>query len=178
MAYLLLQSGGRLLLQSSGALLLEGADEAVAGRPGGTFRRRRDTWGRVFGRTTWRRVFGRAAAADWSRTWEYSVVRIDPQTRTVFVQDDRDFLFDYSTAPELVAGDTIETAVLVGGDGLTKGAAAKTAAKLDGIEAGQAVQARISGWAAGNVYTLACVATLNTGRTLTIPARLACSAAY
>lgn len=171
MSYLLLQDGASHLVleDGDGALLLEGDGPGpIVAHPGGTFHRPRWSWPRTLARPRWA----------WSRVWRYTVVRVTPDTKTVFVSDDRDFLFDYSSAPELVDGDTIDSAAIVGGTGLSIGPATKTTEVRDKIPAGLAVQVRISGWVAGEEYNLACVATLDTTRKLTIPGRLVCAADY
>lgn len=147
--------------------------------PGGIWRRGRGFWSRVFERVSelsWSRVW--RAPAVRGRVWRYQTVSTPVQTLTKTVSDDRDFGFDLTAVPEIVLGATIASAEITGGSGLTIGAAAANVAAFDGIAAGKAVVARISGGTAGSTYHLAAKATLSTGRLVTIPAKLVVTADY
>ncbi len=108
------------------------------------------------------------------RVWEYGPMALSTEgpALTAAESDDRDYAFDYSKVPEIVAGDTLVSGVIVGGSGLTKGAAVVTVAEFDLIPAGKAMSCRISGGAAGTTYKLACKATLASGRIVVVPGRL------
>lgn len=105
-------------------------------------------------------------------------VAITPYTLTKAVSDDRDFLIDLQTAPEIVAGATCSSATVSGGSGLTFGAPAALAAETDGIPAGEGVSVRISGGSAGTSYEFALVVALSTSRTLVVPCRLDVASDY
>ena len=90
--------------------------------------------------------------------------------------EDRDYGFDFSASPEIVADLAISSAAVSGGSGLTFGDPAVTVAEFDGVDAGDCVTVRISGGTAGTTYDFALAATLSNGRVLVIPARLTVTA--
>jgi hypothetical protein len=115
--------------------------------------------------------------AAWNRIWKYIPMATPLLSQQTILyattSDDRDYLFDYTAAPEIVAGLTIASANILGGTGLTIGFPSATIDVQDGIAVGKAVIVRISGGIAGKIYGLACKATLSNGRTIVIPGRLA-----
>ena len=132
--------------------------------PGGAFRRARPTWDRSLER----------APSTWPRTWRYRPMPLATEGLALVAaeSDDRDYAFDLSKCPELRAGATIVSGVIVGGLGLAIGAVSVLAADFDEIPAGEGLAVRISGGTGGTTYKLACKATLSTGRVVTIPGRL------
>jgi hypothetical protein len=122
-----------------------------AGAPpyrGGTFRR--GDPGRAFARLAPARTLSRADAARTFRgnpdvqpeaSYETRVLRRDPggdDAETVA------FLFDFSNFPEVAAGGTLSSPAVPAVTGLTFGTPAVTAAELDGIPAGEAVQVTVT----------------------------------
>ena len=172
---LLLEDGSALLLEDGGRLLLESATEDASAVTGGTWRRALPTWSRATRRApdTLRRRTARALPT-WSRTWRYSKMLATEtgDALVAAVSDDRDYLFDLRSCPEIGAGATISSAAITGGSGLTKGAPAVLSVATDGVPAGKGVSVRISGGSAGTTYPLALVATLSTGRVVVVPGRL------
>jgi hypothetical protein len=115
----------------------------------------------------------------WSlaRVWRYRAVpvnRINPvSTLTKTESDARLYLFDLSRAPEVVAGATCASGVVVGTTtGLTVGTPAVLDAEADGIAAGEGVSVRISGGEDDTTYRFALNVTLSTGDVVSVPARL------
>ena len=105
---------------------------------------------------------------------ELPVVRL---TKTV--SDDRDFLFDFQVAPEIVGGGTIASAASSGGSGLSLGSPAVLGVETDGIPPSEGVSMRIYGGTAGTTYDFALKATLTTSsRVLTMRCSLAVVADY
>jgi len=115
---------------------------------------------------------GRFARPVWLRSWRYSAV-ISKTTLKKTVSEDRDFLFDFSRAPEILAGATVASATIAAGPGLTVGSGVVLAAALDGVAAGQGVTCEVSGGTAGTTYDVSCTATLSTGRKLVLPGTVA-----
>jgi hypothetical protein len=142
--------------------------------PGGTFRRPPALLARAFARPDSSRRFFRPAGAS-GRTWRYADVanQLPAQTIPAAVSDDRDYLFDCTGVPELVAGATIGSGEILGGTGLTLGTPTVLTSPADGIAAGAGLSCRISGGVAGTTYPLACKVIFSTGRDLVIPGRLA-----
>lgn len=103
---------------------------------------------------------------------------IPPQTLSKTVSDDRDFLFDLTSVPEIVQGATVSSATILGGTGLTIGPPAVLATTTDGIAANKGVSVEISGGSDDTDYNLACRAVLSTGRIVVIPARVSVAADY
>lgn len=97
-----------------------------------------------------------------------------PVTLFKSVSENRDYLFDFSSAPEFSASvpPTFVSAAVVGGTGLSIAAPALLAVETEGVPAGQGWTVRISGGEKGVLYKLGLNATLSTGRVLTIQGRL------
>lgn len=87
--------------------------------------------------------------------------------------DDREYGFDLTSCPEVAGGAAIVSAEILGGTGLTIGTPVVLATPFDGIPAGKGVSVRISGGTAGTTYKLAVRVTLDSGRKVVIPGRLA-----
>lgn len=140
-----------------------GVSAAETGKPGGTFRRA----------LTWARVYRRAMA--WDRVWRYRGVAntFPAQELAKTPGESRVYLFDFSKAPEVAAGETLSSPDVAGGSGLTFGTPAVTAGTLDGIAAGKAVQVRISGGTDDVTYSFSVSAQTSGGSTLELPARMA-----
>lgn len=148
---------------------------------GGTYRRALWSWLRNAARvrSQWQRVAVRQLPS-WNRVavWRHSTVSavITPHTFTKTASDDRTFGFDYSDAPEVWDGDSVVDAVssgtVSGGSGLTFGTPAALGSAFDDIPASAGLSCRISGGTAGTTYLFAMVATLASGRVLTIPCRM------
>jgi len=167
---------------------------------GGTYRRALWSWTRTAARrqAQWARsgrwyARGRVAArvrGQWGRTarrelpawnrvarWDTNQMsQITPHTFTKTASDDRTFGFDYSDAPEVWDGAAVVSAVssgtVSGGSGLTFGTPAALATAFDDIPAQAGLSCRISGGTAGTTYKFAMIATLASGRVLTIPCRM------
>ena len=140
---------------------------------GGSVARTLPSWSRTAPRTTWQRSVERTLPS-WNR-----IIRYDPMANPItrhtlqaHASDDRLYLFDMTSCPELVAGDTIASATITGDTaGLTIGTPAATTVELDGIAAGFAAQCTISGFVADTNYNLSAIVTLASGRKVVVPGR-------
>lgn len=146
---------------------------------GGIYRRALWSWPRVGFRVRreWRRVARRGhleRVARWRQPASMSA--ITPYTFTKTASDDREFGFDFSDAPEVYNGssvlDAVSSGTVSGGSGLSFGTPAALAAAFDDIPATAGLKCRIYGGSAGTTYKFAMVATLASGRVLTIPCRM------
>lgn len=97
---------------------------------------------------------------------------LEAVTLTKTESDDRDYLFDLQTAPEIVAGATCSSGTITGGSGLTFGTPAVLASEIDGIAIGKGMSVRISGGSDDTTYSFALKVTLSSGRIVVIPCRL------
>lgn len=95
------------------------------------------------------------------------------ETLILTTREVRWFAFDFSKAPEVVAGETLSAPVMHGGTGLTLGAPAVLATAFDGIPSGQGVRVLVSDADDDTTYDLSCTVTTQGGATLEAPGRLA-----
>lgn len=72
------------------------------------------------------------------------------------------YLFDYSNFPEVLNGDALSSPTVTA-TGLTVSGVAITATKIQGIPAGQGVQATVSGGVAQVSYPIECLVTMSSG---------------
>jgi hypothetical protein len=116
-----------------------------AGAPpyrGGTFRR--GDPGRAFARLAPARTLSRADAARTFRGSPDVAAQVSYETRTLRRGETVLYLFDFSNFPEVTAGGTLSAPDVPAVAGLTIGTPAVTAAELDGIPAGEAVQVAVA----------------------------------
>lgn len=153
---------------------------SVATKAGGVFHRSlwslSRTWKRNLDTVSrkWRRP-----ASSLVRVWRFQVSNAMPVDVLPKPEgEDRDYGFDFSKTPEIVAGATISSSEILGGSGLTIGTPAANVAIFDGIAIGKAVVVEISGGSDDNTYSLACRATLSTGRKIVIPGKIAVTSNY
>lgn len=141
---------------------------------GGMFRRPAVAILRTFTREPLGRKFHRPQLG---RTWSYVMPNTIPtQTLAKAASDDRYYICDLTKCPEIVAGDTIASATISGGAGLTIGTPEVLAATTDGIAAGKGVKVQISGGTDDETASLAVVATLSGGSVIVVPVKIAVAA--
>lgn len=114
---------------------------------------------RLFQRTDVARIFQRIPSMS---------AAVQRQTRTKKVSEVVLFVFDFSNFPEVEAGETLGTPTVPAVSGLTIGTPAITAAEVDGIPAGQALQVAISGGTAGIDYTVSAYVVTSGGSTRSV----------
>lgn len=79
----------------------------------------------------------------------------------------RAFCFDFSNAPEVVAGETLSSpTVTVSPSGPTIGSPSVLSSAFDDVASGKGIKVTVSGGTAGTTYTLTCTVTTSGGATL------------
>lgn len=143
--------------------------------PGGAWRR--GFWTRAFLRRLfdWRRVFHRERS--WRRVWVWRAPQvansIPTETLTKTPAEERYFAFDFSKAPEVVAGETLSSPAIRGGTGLTVGSPSVLGSAFDGIPSGKGVRVLISAGSDDATVALSCTVVTSGGATLEVGGRLA-----
>lgn len=103
------------------------------------------------------------------RVWRYG----RQNTLTKPAAESRFFVFDFSRAPELIAGETISAPNVPAVSGLTIGAPAVLAAITDGVAVGKGVAVQLSAGTDGTTYEVECRVTASGGGTLVMRGNLA-----